>query len=422
MDVEKEITDQPTTAKGQRLREGGRKSGKKGEYAENPVDQKGKPGARRDNLSKNNFDTSRSRINVNAQSFLEQTPRPAPITSQLQALPIIESKNHPLRAHLDTEGLSKYNAKVAREEEELKAANARFEILQHHFSSLKEELQESYHEVPAGVFDEIRKKLEDIAAAISSYSFGSEISNRNSSMKVGKPSEAGPDRSGSFTSISEWGEQFSLENGPVKVEKDNLSGFSKFNCYTRFLNICKRGEYSFRSGSQSNGSNIDTTSLTNPQQTSSEKPDNANYQQAGKDDGATIALRGLARTTLRQNNLILSKLNRRQKPDTSTPSRSQRLSGFPFARQKEIPTLNNIPLIFLYTANTVLFLALLVAIAWALAAGLMANRERNMWLENGETARMASVLLQPEGGFWEKGWGAGAGGWGLGGDVEGLKI
>lgn len=420
MDVEKEITDKPTTAKGQRVREGGRKSGKKGEYAENLVVQKGKSGARGDNLSKTNFDTSRSRINVNAQSLLEQTPRPAPIISQLQALPIIESKNYPLPTHLDTgQGLSKYEAKVAHEEEELKAANARFEILQHHFSFLREELQGCYHKDPAGVFDEIRERLEGIAAAIGSYPVGSEVSNKNSSVKVGKPPEAGPDRSVTFTSIPEWGEHFSLENAPVKVEKDNLSVFSKLNCYTRFLNIFKRGEYSSRSGPQSDGSNIDTTSLTNPQQTSS---DHANYQQASKDDGATIALRELARTTLRQNNLILSKLNRRQQPDTSTSSRSQRLSGFPFALQKEILPLKNIPLIFLCTANTVLFLALLVAIAWALAAGIMANRERKMWLENGETARMASVLLQPEGGFWEKAWGAGAGGWGLGGDVEGLKI
>lgn len=44
-----------------------------------------------------------------------------------------------------------------------------------------------------------------------------------------------------------------------------------------------------------------------------------------------------------------------------------------------------------------------------------------MRLEGGETARMTSVLLQ-EGGFWERGWGIGAGKWGLGGDVEELKM
>lgn len=77
--------------------------------------------------------------------------------------------------------------------------------------------------------------------------------------------------------------------------------------------------------------------------------------------------------------------------------------------------------IFLYTANTAIFLTLLVAIAWALATGLMAKRERGIWLEGGETARMASVLLGPKGGFWDKGWGVGAGGWGQGGEVERLK-
>lgn len=176
--------------------------------------------------------------------------------------------------------------------------------------------------------------------------------------------------------------------------------------------------FTSRSSPQSTGSNIDTTSPTDREQPCSEKIDNANIQQASEDHGATIASRELAVTTLRENQLILSKPNCRQKPVTQTSSRAHLLSVFPFALPTEIPTLNNIPLIFLYSANLVLFLTLLVAIASALAAGLMADRERRMWLEGGETARMASVLLQDEGGFWERGWGVGAGEWGLGGGVH----
>ncbi len=318
-----------------------------------------------------------------------------PITSHLQASPIIESKNDPLPSHLATDqGLSGYKAKLAKKEEELKAANARFEILQYHLSFLKK-LQGCYREDSAGVFDEIRERLADIAAAIRSNPVGWEVSNRNLSVKVGKPTEAGPDKPASFNSIPEWGEHFFPEYSPVKVEKENLSVFSKFNCYTNF--------FTSRSSPQSTGSNIDTTSSTNHEQPSSEKIDNANIQQASEDHGATIASRELAVTTLRQNQLMLSKLNCRQKPVTSTSSRAHLLSVFPFVLRTEIPTLNNIPLIFLYSANIVLILTLPVAIASALTAGFMADRERRMWVEGGDTARMASVLLQEEGGFWERG-------------------
>lgn len=107
-----------------------------------------------------NLDTSLSRVNASAQSFLEQTQRPMPITSHLQASPIIESKNDPLPSHLATDqGLSGYKAKLAKKKEELKAANARFEILQNHLSFLREELQGCYREDSAGVFDEIRERL-----------------------------------------------------------------------------------------------------------------------------------------------------------------------------------------------------------------------------------------------------------------------
>lgn len=69
--------------------------------------------------------------------------------------------------HLATDqGLSEYKAKDASKEEESKAVNALFEILQYHFSSLRDELQGCYREDPAGVFDEIRERLEDMAAAI----------------------------------------------------------------------------------------------------------------------------------------------------------------------------------------------------------------------------------------------------------------
>lgn len=421
MDVRKETTNQLPTAKGQQGKEEGRMSGKRGEYAEKPVAQKDKPGAREDNHSMTNLDTSSWRVNANVLPFLEQTRWPAPMISHLQALPNIESKNHPLPTHLATDpGLSGYKAKLAIKEEELEVANARFEILQYQFSSLREELQGCYCEDPAEAFNDIRERLEDIAAAIRSNIVASEVPNSNSSVKVEKPSEVWPEKLDSFIDIPEWEEYFAPENSPVKVEKDKLSVFSRLNFYTSFFNIFQSGEFFSRSSPQSTGSNIDTTSPAKPQQPSSQKSDNADNQQASEGAGATASVRELARQTLRQNKLILSTLNR-QPPVTSTSSRSHPPSFRPFAPPTEIPNLNRIPLILLYTANIVLFLTLLVAIAWALAAGLMANRERKMWLEGGETARMASVLLQPEGGFWEKGWGVGAGGWGLGGDVEGLK-
>lgn len=95
-----------------------------------------------------------------------------PIKSHLQALPIIESKNDPLPSHLATDqGLSGYKAKLAKKEEELKAANARLEILQYHLSFLRK-LQGCYREDSAGVFDEIRERLADIAE-IKSCRFGS---------------------------------------------------------------------------------------------------------------------------------------------------------------------------------------------------------------------------------------------------------
>ena len=146
-----------------------------------------------------------------------------PITSHLQASPIIESKNDPLPSHLATDqGLSGYKAKLAKKEEELKAANARFEILQYHLSFPREELQGCYREDSAGVFDEIRERLAGIAAAIRSNPVGSEVSNRNISVKVGKPTEPGPDKPISFASIPEWGEHFFPEYSPVKFEEENL--------------------------------------------------------------------------------------------------------------------------------------------------------------------------------------------------------
>lgn len=203
-----------------------------------------------------------------------------------------------------------------------------------------------------------------------------------------------------------------------------MSGFSKLAGYTSFLKIFSRGEFSSPSSTQSAGSNIETTSPTNPQKLPFEKSDIVHNQHALEDGrGVTITLRELARTTLRQHILILSKLSHRQHPVNihSTSSRSHPSFISPFVPPAGAPTVKNLSLIFLYTANIVLFLTFLVAIAWALAAGLMADRERKMWLEGGETARMASVLLEPEGGLWEKGWGFNAGWWGLGGDVEGLK-
>lgn len=358
------------------------------------------------------------------QSFLGQTRRPAPVTSGLQAFPIIGSKNYSLPTDLSTDqGRSEYKAKVASKGEELEAANARFEILQYHLSSLRKELEECYLQDSVGVFDDIRERLEDIAAAIRSNPVGREVPNRNCSITVANLREVRPTKSVSFTNIPQWREYFSTESSTVNAEKKaKLSLFSKLADYISFLPFFKRGECPVQSSLQSAGSNTETTSPTNPQEPPIEKSGNTHNQQASEDNGATIALRELASTTLHQNNLILSKLGYRQHPVAlrSTSSRSHPLSGFPFVPPTKTPSVNNISLILLYTANIALFLTFLVAIAWALAAGLMADRERRMWLQGGETARMASVLLQPEGGFWEKGWGVGAGGWGVGGDVEGL--
>lgn len=447
MDIEKGTTGQQRTEKGQQDIEEGGKSGKKGKYAETPIAQKDYPteqqgtqpvegisearGARGDNYSKTNLDTSPSQVNASVQPFLGRTRRPAPGTSTLQAFPMIENNNHPLPTHLSTDQeLSEYDAKVVSKEEEFIAANVRFEILLYHFDShsLTKELQGCYREDPAGVLDEIREKLEDIAAAIRSSNpvVGADVPNRNSSVAVGKPCEARPTKSVSFTNLPEPRREhlFSTEMSRVKAEKAKMSVFSELIRYTSFLQyFFKRGQCSSQSSPQSAGSGTETTCPTNPQKPPFEKSDKANNnQQASEDDGAAIvALRELARTTLRQNHLILSKLKHRQQPVTSssTSSRSQPpLSVSPFVPPTEPPTISKIPLIFLYTANTVLFITFLVAIAWALAAGLMADREREMWLKGGETARMASLLLQPEGGFWEEGCGARARGCGLGWNVQ----
>lgn len=439
MDIEKG-TDLQRTATEQQPQEEGGKSGKKGEYAENLITQKNKPkeqqatqpvrgfskagGAWGDNRSKTNPGTIPSRANANAQSFLGQTHRSAPVTSGLQAFPIIGSKNYSLPTDLSTDQrLSEYKAKADSKGEELEAANARFKILQYHVSSLKKELEEFYIKTPVGVFDDIRERLEDIAAAIRSNPVGSEVPNRNCSVTVGNPREVRPNKSVSFINIPQWREYFSTESSPVKAEKKaKLSIFSKMAGYTNFLQFFKRAGCSAQSSLQSAGSNTETTSPTNAQGPHFEKSESAHNQQASEANGGTIALRELANTTLHQNNLILSKLGYRQHPVTSrsTSSRSHSPSVSPFIPPTKTPTVNSMPLILLYTANIVLFLTFLLAIAWALAAGLMADRERRMWLQGGETARMASVLLQPDGGFWEKGWGVGAGGWGGGGDVEGL--
>lgn len=442
MDIEK-VTDLQHAATEQQDQEEGRKSGKKGEYAENLIIQKNKSieqqatqpvpgfsearGAWEDNHSKTNLGTIQSRVNANAQSFLGQTRRPAPVTSGLQAFPIIGSKNCSLPTDVSTDqGLSEYKAKVARKEEELEAANARFEILEYHFSSLRKELEEYYLQNQVGVFEDIRGRLEDIAASIRSNPVGPEVPNRDCSVTGGNPREIRSKKSVSFINIPQWREYFSTESSPVKAEKRaKLPLFSKLAGYTSFLQFFKRvGGCYAQSSLQSAGSNSETTSPTNPQQPPFEKSDNAHNQQASEDNVATTALRELASTTLYQNNLILSKLGHRQHPASlrSTSSRSHSPSVSPFVPPTKTPTaVNNMPLTLLYTANIFLFLTFLLAIAWALAAGLMADRERRMWLQGGETARMASVLLQPEGGFWEKGWGVGAGGWGVGGDVEGLR-
>ena len=393
MDVEREKTDQQPTAKGPQDKEDGGKRDKKGEYAEEPVIQKDKSteqqatqhvpgiieagGVRGDKYSKTNPDINQSRVNANTQSVLEKTRKPAPITSYLQPLSIIENKKDTLTTHIDTDDeLAEIKAKVAWKEKELKAANARFEILEHHFSSLSEELQGYYREDPAGIFDEIRERLEDIATAIRTSPLGLEVIDRNSCIQGEKPSVAESSKSVSFTDFPERREDFSTENSP---EKADLSVFSKSANYASF----ERDECS---------------SQPNPQ------------------------LRELARRNLRQQNLILSKLERQQ-PVTSPPSRFRSLRIFPFVLPPtENRTISNIPLIFLYIANIVLFLTFLIAIAWALAAGFMADSERRMWQAGGETARVASVLLESEGGFWEKGWGPGAEGWGLDGDVEGLRM
>lgn len=64
--------------------------------------------------------------------------------------------------------------------------NARLRILQYHFRSLRDELQGCYREDPARVFDEIRQRLEDIAAAIRASPIGLEVPDRNSSAKARK--------------------------------------------------------------------------------------------------------------------------------------------------------------------------------------------------------------------------------------------
>lgn len=437
MDIEKG-TDLQRTATGQQDQGESGKSGKKREYAENLITQKNKPieqqvtqpvpgfskagGAWGDNHSKTNLGTIPSRVNANAQSVLGQTRRPAPVTSGLQAFPITGSKNYSLPTDLSTDqGLSEYKAKVASKGEELEVVNARFEMLQYHFSSLRKELEECYLQDPVGVFEDIRERLEDIAVAIRSNPVGPEVPNRNCS--VGNLREAGPTKSVSFTNIPQWREYFSTGYSSVPAEKKaKLSVFRKLAGYTSFLQFFKRGGCSAQSSIQPAGSNTETTSPTNPQEPPFAKSDIAHNQQASEDNGTTIALRELASTTLHQNNLILSKLGYRQYPVTSrsTSSRSHPPSVSPFVPPTKTPSVKITPLILLYTANIVLSLTFLVAVAWALAAGLMANRERRMWLQGGETARMTSVLLHPDGGFWEKGWGVGAGGWGVGGDVEGL--
>lgn len=437
MEVEIETTNPQPTAKGQQDREEGAKSSKMEEDVEESVFQKDKPTeqqatkpvldildaeeARGDNHSKINPDTSSSRVTANAQPVLEQTHKSASITSHLKPLPVIESNNDPSPTRLATDpGLSEYKAKVPIEEEGLKAVNARFEILQYHFSYLREELQECSREDPAGVFEGIKERLEAIAAAIKTNPVRLEHPNSKSSFNPGKPLEAGSSKSVSFTNLPERRDQFCPENSPVKAEKAILSVFSKLVSYTSFFGIFKKGESSPLANLRSTGSKTDTTSPTNPRQPSPKKCNKANTQKSPEENSATIALRELALTTLRQNNLILAKLNLRQSPLTSSSS-CPHLQPVPPSVPTENRTTNNIPLIILYTANILLFLTFLIAIAWALAAGLMADRERRMWLAGGETARIGSVILQPEGGFWEKGWGVGAGGWVLGGDVEGFE-
>lgn len=398
MQVEREKTDQQPIAKGPQDKEDGGKRVKKGEYAEAPAIQKDKSteqqatphqpgiieagGASADKYSKTEPDINQSWVNANTPSDLEKRRKPAPISSYLQPLSILESKNDSLTTQLATDQeLAEIKAKVAWKEVELKAANARFEILEHHFISLSEELQGCYREDPAGIFDEIRQRLEDIVTALRLSPIGPEVTDRNSSIQGEKPSEAESSKLLSFTDFPGRREDFSAEKSHEKID---LSVFSKSAYFDSF----ERDECS---------------SLTNPQ------------------------LRELARRNLSQQKLILSKL-KDQEPVTSPPSRFRFLSPVRFLSPfrfvlppLENRTISNIPLILLYIANIILFLTFLIAIAWALAAGFMADSERRMWQAGGETARVASVLLESEGGFWEKGWGPGAEGWGLGGDVEGLR-
>ncbi|MCJ1345365.1 hypothetical protein MMC31_003572, partial [Peltigera leucophlebia] len=387
MEVGKETTDQQPTAKGPQDKEAGGKSCKKGEYDE-PVIQKyepteqqatqpvpGVPEAGRahgDNHSKTNAVIKSSRVYANAQSVLEHTRKPAPIQSHLQPLSLLESKNNPLPTHLAIdEELSEYKAKVVRQEEELKAANAQFEMLQYHFSSLRKELQGCYREDPAGVFEEIRERLEEIAAAVRTNPVGSGVPDRKPSVNGGKPSKTESSKLASFANFPQRRDDCS---SPVKAEKANLSVFSIFACFTNFLNIFKRGDSSSESNPQSTGSNTDTTDstnpldLSNPLSLSATDSDIWDNRQTSAEIGSPIALRELARKTVRQNSLILSKLNRQQ-PLISSSSTSHPPPISTLVPQTGSGTANSIPLIFLYTANIVLFLIFLVAIAWALAAG-----------------------------------------------------
>lgn len=416
-------------------------------------------GAWEDNHSKTSHGTIPSRVNANAQSYLGQTGRPASDTSGLQAFPIIGSNNGSLPTDLSADqGPSEYKSKFASKGEELEAANARFEILQNNLSSLRRELEECYLQDPVG----IRERLEDIpAAAIRSNPVDQEVPNRNQSVTIGNPRELRPSKLVSSIGIPRWGEYFSTENSPViAVKKAKLSVFSRLAGYTSFS---KRGESSAESSLQSAGSNTElttgptnhqeppfeksdqespfeksdnahllqrgecsaessletagsnnelTTGPTNHREPPFEKSDNAhNQQQASEDKCAAIALRELAAKTLHQNNLILSKLGHRCQQSvtsrsTSSRSRSQQPPSVPdpfVPPTKTSTTVSKIPLFILYTFNIILFLSFLVAITWAFATGIMAERERRMWLQGGETARLASVLLEPDGGFWEKG-------------------
>lgn len=415
------------------------------------------------NHSKTSLGTIPSRVNANAQSYLGHTGRPASVTSDLQAFPIIGSNNGSLPTDLSADqGPSEYKSKVASKVKELETANARFEILQNNLSSLRKELEECYLQDPV----RIRERLEDIpAAAIRSNPVDQEVPNRNQSVTLGNPDEIRPSKPVSSIGIPPWGEYFSTESSPViAAKKAKLSVFSRLAGYTSFFkrgessaesslqsagsntelttgptnhqeppfeksdnpHFFKRGEYSAESSLQSANSNTELTrGPTNHQELPFEKSDNAhNQQQASEDKCAAIALRELASKTLHQNNLILSKLGHRCQQSVTSRSTSSRSKQPPSVPDPFVPptktptTVSKTPLFLLYTVNIILSLSFLVAIAWAFAAGIMAERERRMWLQGGETARMASVLLQPDGGFWEKKWGPGARGWGECGDIE----